>query len=70
MLLALHEHRRRRLEAAGGIRLPLEAGALGRRNEGEEAPTDAELPIIYIYISYIYIYIYMIYIYIYNSLKM
>jgi hypothetical protein len=43
VLLVLHEHRMRVRGAAGGIRLPLEAGALGRRNEGEEASTYAEL---------------------------
>ena len=43
VLLVLHEHRMRVRGAAGGIRLPLEAGALGHRNEGEEASTYAQL---------------------------
>jgi len=43
VLLMLHEHRMRIPGTAGGIRLPLEAGALGRRNEGEEASTYAQL---------------------------
>jgi hypothetical protein len=43
VLLVLHEHRIRVRGAAGGIRLPLEAGAFWRRNEGEEASTYAQL---------------------------